>query len=328
MDMTPEEIRDCAVKAVEAFINEKIPLSKGVAEVAEMQALNPEQIKRVIEAANSIAYLKLLNGATDRTFEFPVAEYTEVMGHLAIPKGKLIIDTSDPKEPRVPMEEAINKDDIGMFPKMAEYTKEEQELFLMRAYTRNRQDLEKLAHRKEEIKLEMEDALNKLIKSGNGLEKLAEVAEEILFQTLSPFFGLEKTAEEGIVFREKDLSEAKRLVNLCKEAMNVVTEEKTKEGFDKRAENVLGKVVGGFMSKTPTASAAAGIGAGAAAKFAGGAGAALGATLVAGPALAAKGVMSAAKHAGGWGVFNTVTSIGGASSYKPKNEDVWKALHG
>src|SRR4051812_18287701 len=112
MDMTPEQIRDCAVHVVEEFINKKVPLSQGVASCAELQALNSEQIKRVIEATNSIAYLKLLNGAEDRTFEFPVAEYTEVMGHLALPKNKLIVNTDDPCEPKVPMEENINKEDI------------------------------------------------------------------------------------------------------------------------------------------------------------------------------------------------------------------------
>lgn len=325
MDMTPEEIRDCAVHAVEEFINNKVPLSQAVACCAETHALNSEQVKRVIEAANSIAYLKLLGGAEDRTFEFPVAEYTEVMGHLALPKNKLILNTSDPKEPNIPMEESINKDDIGMFPKAAsEYSKEENELFLMRAWIRNRADLEKIANRRETVKLEIEDSLLKLQADKFGIEKLAEVAEESMFKILAPFFGLDKKAEEDVVFLDKSLNEARRLIGLCKEAQILIKEEIEKQALDQRALEILkeagrlGKTVGAFSSNV----------AGLPAHAAGAAGKAMGAAAVAAPAFAAKGLGSYAKHVGGWGLFNRVVAVSGASSYKPKNEDVWKALHG
>lgn len=324
MDTTPEEIRDCAVRVVEEFVNNKVPLSEGIAKEAQDNEFNPEQIKRVIEASNSIAYLKLLKEATDRTFEFPIAKYAEVMGHVALPKNRLILDVGDPKEPCVPMEESVNKLDLGMFSKQAqEYSTEELELFLMKESIRNRAEIEKLAHRKVEIMLEMEDSLNKLKKGSRGIEKLAEVADETLYGLLAPFFGLEKKAEEGVVFMDKDLNEARRLVGLCHEAISVSNLEIEKLAFDKRAASILGgiassakagtgKVVGGFVKKAPIH----------------GAGYALGAGLAAAPVMAAAATKGVAKHVGGWGVFNTVTSVAGASSYKPKNEDVWRALHG
>lgn len=80
--MSPEEIRDYAVKAVSGFCNHQIPLAKGVADIANEQRLNPEQIKRVVEAANSVAYLNLLQKSKDRTFEFTVASYPEVVKHM------------------------------------------------------------------------------------------------------------------------------------------------------------------------------------------------------------------------------------------------------
>lgn len=334
MDMTPEEIRDCAVKTVEEFINNKIPLSEGIAKEAQVNEFNPEQIKRVIEASNSIAYLKLLKEASDRTFEFPVANYEEVMGHLALPEDKLIVDVSDPMELNVPMEENVDKKDLGMFTEKcaSEYSTDELELFLMKASIRNKADLEKLADRKIEIMLEMEDSMNKIKSQSFVLEKLAEVADEDLFNKLTPFFGLEKKAEEGIVFQNKDLNEVRRLVELCKEAVAVKLSQDEKEGFDKRAFDIIsgmasaskvgvGKVVGGFSTA---------IGKGVAPIINKGtyrAGTALGAGVLAGPALAAKGVATLGKHMGAGGVLNSALAVSGASSYKPKNEDVWKALH-
>lgn len=322
MDMTPEEVRDCAVKVVEEFVNNKTPLSQGVATCAEMHALNPEQIKRTIEAVNSIAYLKLLNGAADRTFEFAVAEYTEVMGLLTLPKHKLVVNTCNPKDQGLPMEDNVNKHDLGMFPKEAEYDKAEMEALLMKAYIRNRGELEKLADRKVEIMLELEDSIGKLKRGSNVLEKLAEVAEESLFYILTPLFGMEKTAAEGLVFLDNDLSEAKRLVDLCKEVVTVTTTEIEKLAFDKRAASILGSITGGAklgVNKTVGAFAT---------KLPHAAGAAVGGVVGGAIGLAAKGAKTVKKHTGWSGIANTVASVAGASSYKPKNEDVWKALHG
>lgn len=86
MNVTPEQIRDIAVKVIEDYINKQVPMNCSIAQRATDLELNPEQIKRVIEAANSIGYLKLLSMAQDRTFEFPVASYEEVMKEMTMPE--------------------------------------------------------------------------------------------------------------------------------------------------------------------------------------------------------------------------------------------------
>ena len=84
-DLTPELLQDISVRVVSNFMTKQAGLSEGIAKEAKEMELNPDQIKRVIESSNTIAYLRQLEDATDRSFEFPVAEYNHVMGHLVLP---------------------------------------------------------------------------------------------------------------------------------------------------------------------------------------------------------------------------------------------------
>lgn len=94
--MSSDQLRDISVAVVEDFINNKTPLSVGLAKQASMHELNYEQIQRCVEASNTIAHLKLLGAAEDRTFEFPLCKFAEVMGHAATPdieKSAGVMDT-------------------------------------------------------------------------------------------------------------------------------------------------------------------------------------------------------------------------------------------
>lgn len=83
-ELTPELLQKISVSAVESFLNYQIPLSEGLAKQASDHRLNSEQIKRGVEAVNSIAYLKVLSlSKDDRTVEFPLCKYAEVMDIVA-----------------------------------------------------------------------------------------------------------------------------------------------------------------------------------------------------------------------------------------------------
>jgi hypothetical protein len=84
--ITTEALKDYSVKVVEDFINNKTPLSEGIAKCASDMELNPEQTKRMVETTNTIAYLKLQKEASDKTMEFPLADYTQVMKHMCLPE--------------------------------------------------------------------------------------------------------------------------------------------------------------------------------------------------------------------------------------------------
>lgn len=83
--MSSDQLRDVSVAVVEDFINNKTPLSEGLAKQAALNNMNSEQVQRCVEAANTIAHLKLISVAEDRTFEFPLCKYAEVMQRAALP---------------------------------------------------------------------------------------------------------------------------------------------------------------------------------------------------------------------------------------------------
>lgn len=94
-NMSSDQLRDISVAVVEGFINNKIPLSQGLAKQAEAHDLNSDQVQRCVEVSNTVAHLKLLGMAEDRTFEFPLCKYAEVMRYAAAPsieKSAAVID--------------------------------------------------------------------------------------------------------------------------------------------------------------------------------------------------------------------------------------------
>lgn len=84
-EMSSDRLRDISVAVVEDFINNRTPLSEGLAKQAAANDLNCDQIQRCVEASNTIAHLKLLSVAEDRTFEFPLCKFAEVMEKAATP---------------------------------------------------------------------------------------------------------------------------------------------------------------------------------------------------------------------------------------------------
>jgi len=84
--ITSETLQDIAVKCTEQFLNNKVPLSLGLAKEAADHCLNPDQIQRCVEATNTVAFLKVRAMSPDKTCEFPLAKYAEVMGAVSIPE--------------------------------------------------------------------------------------------------------------------------------------------------------------------------------------------------------------------------------------------------
>lgn len=85
--MSSDQIQNVSVKVVEGFLNDKVPMSQGLAKQASEMGMNLEQIKRACEASNVISHLKLLQLSNDRTIEFPVCDVNEVMTHMCVPEG-------------------------------------------------------------------------------------------------------------------------------------------------------------------------------------------------------------------------------------------------
>lgn len=87
MDLTVEGLKQLAATVVAGFSFNNTSLNDGIIKAASDNNLNPEQIKRLIETSNQMAYLTKMAEASDRTFEFPVAEYDTVISHFLTPEG-------------------------------------------------------------------------------------------------------------------------------------------------------------------------------------------------------------------------------------------------
>lgn len=92
--------------AAKAFAENNTPLNTSIAKIAKQHGLNANQVSRVCEAANLDTYLAKMASASDRRFEFELADSKKVLSDLNL--------KSEPK----PVKEACEKD-INYFVKSA-----------------------------------------------------------------------------------------------------------------------------------------------------------------------------------------------------------------
>lgn len=256
MELTPERLQSIAVDCVTQYMNKQASLSEAIAKEAQCLELNSDQTKRVIEAANTIAYLRQLEKAADRTFEFPVADYSEVMGKMCIPElQKAASEEKKEDEKKEDKEEKSEKSE-RTFPWSKKEDKdskedkdedkdedkkksEEQEkvAMLTREFFRAKSNLEKIACDKVGLHLKLSSAASILHKDSLGLEKLAEIVEEEHFSPTLALCGIEKRAAESRVFTDKELDPAREVYSLYKEAKALIDTETELKSFVKRAES-------------------------------------------------------------------------------------------
>ena len=78
MAFDAENLKYMAARAVTEYLNQGKSLNKGVADIAVEHKLNQDQIARLVETTNKVAYVKVMETATDRAGSFPLASVTEV----------------------------------------------------------------------------------------------------------------------------------------------------------------------------------------------------------------------------------------------------------
>jgi hypothetical protein len=232
-NLTPELLQEISVRVVSKFITKQASLNESIADEAKGLELNPEQIKRVIEASNTIAYLRQLEDASDRSFEFPVADYKDVMGKLVLPEDMSVktassVLTTEPKK------------EIVCPAVVSSMGEQEKIAMLMKETFRVKQTLEKMAGEGHILSLQLETLSSKIHKDSKGLEKLAQVSTEEDLSLLSTLCGFSKEASTvGSVFKQAELADVLSLNALFKEAKDLVLEKAEKEEFMKRATEIL-----------------------------------------------------------------------------------------
>lgn len=90
-NLTVQELQNIAVKAATEFLNNEHSLNESLAKQASEYNLNSEQLKRAVEATNTLTHLKTLELSSDKTAEFPVADYKTILKMASLPE-------TDPEE--------------------------------------------------------------------------------------------------------------------------------------------------------------------------------------------------------------------------------------
>lgn len=96
-------------------------LSGAVCKIARENDLNPDQIKRLCEAANHCVYETLFKSADDRLFDFPVADYAKIVATIHAGEEEKSAEVSSDYDgaPRFHSSDIVDMCFRNMFPKQA-----------------------------------------------------------------------------------------------------------------------------------------------------------------------------------------------------------------
>jgi hypothetical protein len=100
--MTEKTLEKWAEAVADAFFNEGVTLTDGVTKVAMEENLNPEQIKRLVEAVNTATFLQKFNSmanpdanSQDRVVEFETADANAVISRMLDKAKELLTETPE-----------------------------------------------------------------------------------------------------------------------------------------------------------------------------------------------------------------------------------------
>jgi hypothetical protein len=238
MNFGSEYITRSAVETVSAFLSANpVPLSTTIANIAERDGLNSDQINRLIEAVNQVAYLKMQGTAEDKTFEFPLANKDEVMSILTkVPEqGQLSMDKqASQKMSKNPLS-AFSKHTSSPTDNSMEKTASEADTKLddrqalsvaFSAMQRAENELTKLAGEEMDLISSLSNQLAICRRDPECLEKIAYLTDsddETMSRASTILHGHIKKASEYGYFYESDLTDAKKLLGLIKHAYELRT---------------------------------------------------------------------------------------------------------
>lgn len=255
MQFDQDTIKDLAVYAVQQFVSNQVPLNESIAEKARGLQLNEDQVRRVVESTNVIAFLKLREGAEDKTFEFEVASFQGVMDSLmGHSTNRGYVDLT-PEEP------VLEK---AAFDTSYEVPVDQSHQTLFKAHQHLRAELEKTAQDHYNCVSDLERFVPILVKQANWQERLQHASGEDFNRIMTAFgkSGFEKSAStQDLVFVGKELEVANHVVSLIKQAAELQAERANLETMEKKALLGLGKLLGAakFFAKDPIAGTAAAV---------------------------------------------------------------------
>lgn len=272
MNITNEAIRDLAIFSVESFLNSQTPLNDSLLKKAHEMDLNSDQLKRAVEATNQICYLKMLKTASDRTFEFPLADHSVIITRMFTPESsdsfEKVASVKGPlRTPPSPL------DFFEDFVEMEKVATEGTDVFsgdaleanlslLQNSYFHMGEVLEKMAEEEEVFFIKLKAQAEKFSQEPDSLEKLAQACSynKNLFLPLATLCGfdlrMEKKAgseshplatknnspKKDSFFFSRDLEKAAALINSLNEGRALISARKELESQVEKIAGILGTI--------------------------------------------------------------------------------------
>lgn len=252
-DITTDQLQSISIAAVENFLNDRVPLSQGIAKQASLHDLNSEQIQRTIEAANSITYLKLLKVAEDRTFEFPLAKYQEVLAAMVTPDFTKQASISSPGDSAL-VKTASAVEPESSYSPYASMGRTEAYSMLTKLAAENSRALDVAKDNLYMAQYELEKAAAAFSKDPRANEKMQTIGS------------LEKVASDvqlgSYIFKEGDLSVARKVVELEKTAAALTKEISERQTMMSKSAGLISSIGHGvgWLAAKPFGMAAKGFG--------------------------------------------------------------------
>ena len=239
-EVTTKDLQEIAVNCVSGFFNHNVPLSEGLCKAACDRGLNSEQLKRAVEATNSLAHLNNIRVNSDRTSEFPLADYDEIVKMASMPEGfdpdvipTLQADSTDTGMDKTASFElgmpTLNQTELKIgFLKEAAVNRRALEIAEQEAEILKGQILTKAAELREELK--SHEALSKASKK----EDLYKKASFLVWGELKEHLDF----AEFLPIEKKAMDKASSLLDMLAQAEQLVDEIQHRRGLDKQASEI------------------------------------------------------------------------------------------
>lgn len=220
MYLTSDGLKKMAAQCVASLVNEGVPLNDSITKIALDTEMNSDQVKRMVEASNQMAYLSELEKADDRTFEFEVAKYPEIldkMTHGTMDKVASFTDPMDIISSTYAPIEKVAQDKEATLEKWGKGDKIKALTKLAEAHRRELEELKSSEH-DNLVKLAQYRAI--ICRDGDALLKMAKFENGREMSKL--VFGHDKVASEvRQIWSDKDMADVTSLSNMltmCKQA--------------------------------------------------------------------------------------------------------------
>lgn len=242
--ITIQDLQDIAVKCTSEFLNSGTSLNTSLAKEASSRGLNSDQLQRAIEATNTLTHLKSIELSKDRTVEFPVADYREIIKSASIPDNLLngqapvALAAGEGVEKQASQSSQVGSFDYS-FPELNDA---EKRVWLMKEASIN-------ARKIEDLSAEFIVITHDLVKQANVLRKDPEILEHLSASSLSdedftkiagmlltPGVARKDFAKATGMFKSASLSPVETFVGMFKRAEDVNSELKARRDLAEKAE--------------------------------------------------------------------------------------------